>query len=90
MSDDNRFSNDAAEQCRRLLKALIDAGPAGITSHYANIELGIYHPPARIKQLRNIGHHIVTEWESVETDIYQPRQVAKYVLISLVHGEHIA
>ena len=90
MSEDKRFSNTSPAQCKRLLKALIDFGPTGVTSYYANTELGIYHPPARIKQLRDQGHKIVTEWQTIESDSCQPRRVARYALISLAQGEQVA
>ncbi|UTF60276.1 helix-turn-helix domain-containing protein [Gilvimarinus sp. DA14] len=82
MTNPEKLSNSTHAQRTRLLAALESAQGYGITSYAANQELGIYHPPARIKELRQTGHNIATLWETIETDISRPRRVARYVLIS--------
>ncbi|WP_052480849.1 helix-turn-helix domain-containing protein [Gilvimarinus agarilyticus] len=82
MTDQTKLPNSAHAQRTRLLAALEGAQGRGVTSYAANQELGIYHPPARIKELRDTGHNIVRLWETIETDISRPRRVARYVLIS--------
>lgn len=79
---DEKLPTDASAQRNRLLTELIQAAGAGVTSYRANTELGIYHPPARVKELRQLGHKIVTQWDTVETDLSKPRRVARYVLVA--------
>lgn len=90
MSDDNRFSNNSHDQCKRLLEALIEAKSQGVTTYVASTELGIYHPPARIKQLREQGYEIITQWRTIETANCLPRRVGNYILISQSKGGNAA
>lgn len=81
MSND-KLSTSAGSQRLRLLSALRESAGKGVTSHFANIELGIYHPPARIKELRCSGYRIETLWEKIETERCKARKVARYVLLA--------
>ena len=81
MTDKTYLSNTCEAQRKRLLEALKEAEGLGVTSYYANRELDIYHPPARIKELRQMGWRIETLWETVETDLGKHR-VGRYVLVS--------
>jgi len=81
-----KLPTSAKAQRELLLKALKVVASEGITSHRANTELGIYHPPARIKELRQLGFEILTLWSTIETHLSQPRRVARYVLIAEANG----
>lgn len=80
MSD--KLSNSCDAQRQRLLDALETAGPQGVTSYVASRSLEIYHPPARVKELRQSGYDIKRLWETIETETARPRRVGRYVLIS--------
>lgn len=82
MTNNDKFSNSASAQRSRLLAELEKAKGKGVTSFFANQELGIYHPPARIRELRLMGYQISTLWETIETERSRPRRVARYVLMS--------
>lgn len=49
-------------------------------------ELGIMRLAARIKDLRDDGHKIQTEWDYVIDRYGQERRVARYVLKELANG----
>lgn len=67
----------AANQCERLLAAL---RIRSLTTFEAMRVLDIYHPPARIRQLRKQGHNILTLWQVVFTESNVPHRVGLYVL----------
>jgi hypothetical protein len=71
------LGNDCTAQCARLLEAM---KKFAITTFEAMRYLDVYHAPARILQLRNAGHKIVTHWQSVETESGQKHRVGLYVL----------
>ncbi len=52
-----------------------------LTTLEARTQLDIFHPAARIQELRKRGHHIFTHWETVYTGNKKHR-IAKYVLFS--------
>lgn len=82
MSDQTKLSNTSKAQRTRLLTSLEQAQGEGVTSQYAQLELEVYYPPARVMELRRDGHNIVTNWVTIEGCISRPRRVARYVLIS--------
>ena len=50
-----------------------------LTTLHARNELDVFHPTARIQELRDIGHQISTHWETIDTGKNKQR-VSKYVL----------
>ena len=76
-------SNSVADQRARLLAAL-RIGP--ISTLDARSRLDVLHPAARIQELREAGHQIVTEWYCQETFVGCPHRVAKYVLLAVADG----
>ena len=56
--------NSAQSQRHRILKWLHSAT---ITTLQARQELDIMHPAARVKELREQGHNIVTHWTTEDT-----------------------
>lgn len=69
--------NSAKVQCKRFIEAL---SRFKINSFEASRHLNIYHPPARILELRKQGYPIDTVWESVEAENGIVHRVACYVL----------
>jgi Helix-turn-helix domain len=51
-----------------------------VTSFEAMRFLDVYHVPARVLQLRQAGHDIVTHWRTVETEAGATHRVGLYVL----------
>lgn len=49
-------------------------------------ELGVMRLAARIKDLRDDGHKIQTEWDYVTDRYGQERRVARYILKELANG----
>jgi len=71
--------NSAKEQCTRLLQALSNFS---VNSYEASRGLGIYHPPARILQLRKQGYKISTIWQTIVAENGDKHRVGFYVLCS--------
>ncbi|AVG14538.1 hypothetical protein CFN79_00865 [Chromobacterium vaccinii] len=68
-------------QCTRLLAAL-KTGP--VTTFHARLELNILHPAGRVKDLRNAGHSIVTQYITLlDENGRKHSRVAEYNLLSL-------
>jgi hypothetical protein len=72
---ENNYSTDSNHQ-RALLLAWLKT--ATITTLQ---ELDIFHPAARIQELRDLGHKIDTHWTTVDTGKGKHRS-ACYVLLS--------
>ena len=68
---------EASMQCARLLSAL-RIGP--ITTLEARRTLDVMHPAARVQELREAGHDIVTVWTHDFTSEGHSHRVAKYLL----------
>jgi Helix-turn-helix domain len=66
-------------QCARLLEAL---ARYPITTFEAMRYLDVYHCPARVLDLRKLGHDITTHWQTVETESGESHRVGLYVLKS--------
>ena len=69
---------DCGTQRTRILAAL-KRGFA-VNTHEARRFLDIYYPPARIKELRDLGEHIATHWQHVTTEAGDLHRVGLYVL----------
>lgn len=85
----NEISNqykgsDAKQQCQRLLAALQQFK---LNTFEASRGLSIYHPPARILQLRKGGHLIDTVWENIQDENGVFHRVGCYVLRGGNHGK---
>jgi len=76
---DNFKDNSASNQCKKLLNYLLEH--VGITSSEAREKLDIYHPPARIKELRQQGYLINTVWVTWSSEYGIKHRIAKYVLV---------
>ena len=61
---EHKFSTDSNHQ-RAVLLAWLQT--ATITTLQARQELDIFHPAARIQELRGLGHKIDTHWTTVDT-----------------------
>jgi hypothetical protein len=74
------YSTDLNQQCARLLEWL---QTETITTLQAREELDILHPAARIQELREAGHNIITHRTTGDTGKSKHR-VACYVLLAKV------
>lgn len=71
--------NDGKTQCLRVLEFL--SRGYMLNTFEASRYLDVYHCPARIKELRDDGHHIITHWVIVETEANKPHRVGNYLLV---------
>lgn len=71
--------NSAHNQRLKLLDRFFEKG--SITTKQAQEELDIYHPPARIKELRQAGYLIATIWDSWTSEYGIKHRIARYVLM---------
>ncbi|PTQ68369.1 helix-turn-helix protein [Nitrosomonas oligotropha] len=78
----NFSGDDAKHQCERLLQAL---KMYSINTYEASRGLGVYHPPARILQLRKKGYPIDTVWQTIVAENGDTHRVGCYLLRS---GDH--
>ncbi len=78
--NEQRFSTDTVAQRDRLLAWLLSST---ITTLQARQELDIFHPAARIQELRDQGHNIITHWTTADTGKAKHR-VACYALLTEV------
>jgi len=70
---------DAKTQCNRVLDFL---GRGYMLSTFEGSRyLDVYHLPARIMELRNAGHNIITHWTMVETEAGKLHRVGNYMLV---------
>ncbi len=74
----NNYSTDARHQRDRLLAWLMTST---LTTLQARQELDVMHPAARIQELREAGHNIVTHWTTGNTGKANHR-VACYALLA--------
>jgi hypothetical protein len=77
-STSNLTGNSALTQRQRLLAAL---RKGRINTRDARNILDIYHPSARIGEMKKQGHDIVTHWEYVMSDCGQEHRIASYALL---------
>lgn len=73
----NFSGDDAKQQCARLLRAL---RLFSINTFEASRGLGVYHPPARILQLRKQGYPIETIWQTIVAENGDRHRVGCYLL----------
>ena len=52
----------------------------GVSTYEARRYLDIYYPPARIKELREEGHSIRTQWMIITTETGDDHRIGLYVL----------
>ncbi len=69
--------NHTKQQCARMLQAM---RLFKLNTFEASRGLNVYHPPARILQLRQQGYAIDTIWETVEAENGVKHRVGCYVL----------
>ena len=74
----NFNDNSAQNQRLKLLDWLLER--VSITSSEAHQKLDIYHPPARIFELRQAGYLINTVWDSWTSEHGIKHRIARYVL----------
>lgn len=72
--------NDCAMQRTRLMEAFRRGW--AISTFEAMRYLDIYFPPARIKELRDLGERIKTHWVSANTESGDRHHIGLYVLES--------
>lgn len=78
-----QFTGDNAnQQCERLLQAL---RMYSINTYEASRGLGVYHPPARVLQLRKKGYPIDTVWQTIVAENGDKHRVGCYLLRSENH-----
>ncbi len=73
------LSSSSQQQRKRLLEAL-KIKP--ITTIEAREELDIFHPAARVQELRAQGYKIATHRETIETSKGIHDRVGRYVLLN--------
>jgi hypothetical protein len=82
MTIKQKFATSTKAQCRRLLKALQEAGPKGITTIEAREDLDIMMPATRIHELRHKqGINIQTIEVKDVTAQGHPHRCSRYVLL---------
>ncbi len=75
----NKYSTNTSSQRQRILGWL--RKNSSLTTLEARTELDIFHPSARVQELRAQGYNIVTYTETVDTGKGKHR-IAKYVLFA--------
>ena len=73
----NYKGDSATQQCERLLAGL---RLFKLNTFEASRGLSIYHPPARVLELRKQGHPIDTVWETIIDENGGKHRVGCYVL----------
>ena len=77
----NRLHKSSANAQSQRMAILAWLKVSALTTLQARTELDIFHPAARVQELREQGHNIVTHWETVDTGNNKHR-IAKYVLFA--------
>lgn len=72
--------NDSATQRTRLMEAFRRGW--AISTFEAMRYLDIYFPPARVKELRDLGERIKTHWVNIATESGDHHHIGLYVLES--------
>ena len=79
----NRGNNNSVRSQRaRILKALEQAGSAGLSTIQLRDELNCMHPGGRVMELREEGHRIETVWTVTENSQGHKHRCARYVLLT--------
>ncbi|WP_230209701.1 helix-turn-helix domain-containing protein [Solemya velum gill symbiont] len=72
-------SSTLEDQRKSIYERLAEGN--ALSTLFAREELGIMHPAARIMELRQRGHNIITNWQT-ETDVTgKSHRIAKYILL---------
>jgi hypothetical protein len=74
------MNNSAESQRARVLAWLQTSRP--LTTLEARRELDVLHPAARVMELRQAGHNIITHWQTDANGSGRPHRVASYVLLA--------
>jgi hypothetical protein len=74
------FEQNSAQAQRLRLGDSLRIGP--VTTIGARAKLDVLHPAGRIKEMRERGWQILTEWVHEPTDCGKLHRVARYVLIA--------
>lgn len=53
-----------------------------LTTLQARQQLDIFHPAAKVQELREQGYNIITHWTTVDTGKAKHSRVASYVLLA--------
>lgn len=75
---DNATRASAGERQRRRLLAALRSVP--VSTLDARERLDVIHPAARVLELRERGHRIVTTWTHEPDAWGRPHRIARYVL----------
>ena len=78
MNNHYNYCTSVKSQRHRILKWLTTKP---LTTLEARTELDVFHPSARVMELKAEGYDIQTHWETVDTGKNKHR-VAKYVLFA--------
>lgn len=81
-SPKKRHDISSTIQQARILKALEQAGPQGMSTINLREELDIMHPGGRVMELREVGHVIETIWTETENAQGHKHRCARYVLLA--------
>ena len=88
MNRNNLTNNSTNSQKVRLLAALIEKS---MNRYEIEDQLNIGSPAARIYDLKQDGHQIISIYERAKNHAgYYHDQIARYVLIKLAGGNHAA
>lgn len=79
MKKANYSDNSVATQRLRILNWLMHN--SSLTTQQARREMDIMSPAARIFELKEEGHNILTHWEREKTASGDTRAIAKYILM---------
>ncbi|MFZ2171738.1 MAG: helix-turn-helix domain-containing protein [Methylococcaceae bacterium] len=79
----NNYTHNSAHSQRQLILDWLHHAP--LTTIQARKELDIMHPAARVQELREQGHNILTHWTISDTGKAKHR-VACYVLLAEVRS----
>jgi hypothetical protein len=80
--------NDGKTQARRVLEFL--SRGYMLNTFEASRFLDVYYCPARILELRNDGHNIITHWATVQTESGKLHRVGNYLLVRDGEVQHAA
>ena len=81
-------TGDSVIQARRVLEFL--SRDYMLNTFEASRFLDVYYCPARILELRNDGHNIITHWVTVQTEAGKLHRVGNYLLVREGQAQHAA
>lgn len=76
------MNNSVKAQRQRILEALKEAGPQGLTTLQIREDLDAMHAGGRVMELRRQGHDIRTIWTVDVNAQGNTHRVARYVLLA--------